>query len=478
LFSFIPQINAEPSTPPTKFIYANTLGTAGYTISESGCYVLVEDIDFAPTSTMANAITIDSNYVTLDFNTHSIAQTNATASVDGIEISADAHDVVVKNGTLHGFRGQTIQVNGGCFDLTFDSLNISGPGAACSGAMLFDGTGNPIHDVNIHNCNVTEIDPNLAVSGTNRAVCAFLYTHNLNIINSTFNNNRFTFTTSITNVFYITNSDKSRIINCHFDDNVRNEGEFEHRIIGGSSTEAAIIENCLFRRNSHDDSVGTLTIIDCNGHAMMVKGCNLLDNHGAAFQGMSIARNAVSIESCTIENCGATTAAGFGIYVYSTSDDVNSCYINDCHIIGGDYGAGVGIYLEAWNLADPAYLRDCRITNCSVQGVTGNGISLTETGSPAGISGCIVENCLTEGVSLDGFVITGTDNLIKDCHAVSNAGTGFNEQGDNVWLTNLASRNGTNYSVVPFGAIPHPFNKWGVDTGGAPYAVFENIDIP
>jgi len=478
LFSFIPQINAEPSTPPTKFIYANTLGTTGYSISEPGTYVLVEDIEFAPTSVTANAITIGSSYVTLDFNTHSIAQTSTWAGVDGIDISADVHDVVVKNGTLHGFRGSTIRVWEGCFDLTFDSLNISGPDEAqCSEAMFLHGSLNRIHDVTISNCLVTEINPSLEDHTTHAVVCSFFYLDNLNIIDSTFNGNTFTNATGESEVLFFAYSYKPRIINCHFDDNSQ-ENEIELTIINLSSySNAAIIENCLFRYNQA--ASGLLTIINSNdAPAVMVKGCSMLNNHGEVFfLGIGAKANATSIESCTIKNCGcASPNTARGIYIESYDTEIVACRINDCHIIGGYY-ASQGIGLGALSVSAGAYIRNCRIANCSVQGITGNGIELTAGGVPPfGITGCIIENCLAEEVSADGFVITGTDNLIKDCRAVSNGATGFNEQGDNVWLTNLASRNGTNYSAA-FGATYHTFNKWGVDVAGG-YAVFENIDIP
>ena len=81
------------------------IATLPYTISSSGSYIVVKDLDLTTTDT--NGITIDADNVTLDLNGHTLKGPGKTAGTtgSGIYLNNNKSNVAVRNGTVRDWRG-------------------------------------------------------------------------------------------------------------------------------------------------------------------------------------------------------------------------------------------------------------------------------------------------------------------------------------------------------------------------------------
>jgi len=113
-----------PKTYPPTFIPITqsdiTDGqSCGYTISSPGSYRLIEDITVAPALNGA-AFCIQSNYVTLDLNGHTLTANNSNGfSIYGINISPTYGHIIIRNGSIRlasstgiSMRGSTVLLRG------------------------------------------------------------------------------------------------------------------------------------------------------------------------------------------------------------------------------------------------------------------------------------------------------------------------------------------------------------------------------
>jgi hypothetical protein len=83
--------------------------TVGYTITAPGIYCLDTDVIMAASFTAGNAITIATNYVTLDLKGHKVHGAAAGGATQAAGIFASGRrNVTIKNGTVWGFHSGII----------------------------------------------------------------------------------------------------------------------------------------------------------------------------------------------------------------------------------------------------------------------------------------------------------------------------------------------------------------------------------
>lgn len=94
----------------------NDIGPDGYVISQSGIYCLKEDIIFDPSADNIAAITINADFVILDFSEHLLTQsaTSYTAfdNTTAVLINPGSNYVTVRNGTIQRFSNMGIFAKG------------------------------------------------------------------------------------------------------------------------------------------------------------------------------------------------------------------------------------------------------------------------------------------------------------------------------------------------------------------------------
>ena len=100
------------------------IGTTGFTINSPGDYQLVENVVFNP-GVSAAAITINSDFVSLDLQCFSITQGNGTADVDGIAVNANFDSIVIQNGAIDSMSRAGINVGSGVSNIVIDSVSLS-----------------------------------------------------------------------------------------------------------------------------------------------------------------------------------------------------------------------------------------------------------------------------------------------------------------------------------------------------------------
>lgn len=92
------------------------IGSTGYVINESGLYCLAEDVVFDPAADGLAAITINADFVTLDFSQHVLTQsTDSFTNFDNtnaVVITPTHNYVTVRNGTIQLFSNMGIYAQG------------------------------------------------------------------------------------------------------------------------------------------------------------------------------------------------------------------------------------------------------------------------------------------------------------------------------------------------------------------------------
>jgi hypothetical protein len=120
----------EPRTP---------IDTLPIAITQSGSYYLTRS--FAQNFTIADAIFIQADNVTLDLSGFTIQQTATTAAITGIKIMSSSantpvRNTVIRNGTITGFAGSGIFAFAGR-NCLLENLNVT----RCAAGITFQGFG-------------------------------------------------------------------------------------------------------------------------------------------------------------------------------------------------------------------------------------------------------------------------------------------------------------------------------------------------
>jgi hypothetical protein len=134
-------------------------GAVPLVIATPGVYVLGEDVTFNPLASVP-AITITTSAVTLDLSCFTLAQGNALAGVNAIQVASNNADVTIKNGTVANFTRTGISVLNGNIRTLLQ--NVTCLSCGLRGIELLGLVGSLIQSPEIDHCVVNECCQGLA----------------------------------------------------------------------------------------------------------------------------------------------------------------------------------------------------------------------------------------------------------------------------------------------------------------------------
>jgi len=452
------------------------------TITEPGKYVACENLTFNPVATNETAITIASNYVTLDFNNKSLSQGNTINATNAIKINPSHHNISIKNGALSEFTGSAsanssyIYAENNNYALLLDSLKISGHAtltANGNGKAIFL---NATHSSIIHNCTISSFRPSgidssdtivlLNDSATIKittstidnnysgskqfSALALSNTSSCSISESTFNNNRIFSSTDAyvisvedsnninmhrcscngnnnidgnLSIINLVNTNACSVQNCNITYNQANSAGKNLFAIYQESSNGSVVQNCIINRNNAENNASSMQLLSCTD--------NLIQNCEINYTSANNAATGINIESCTstsITNC-VSSYNDIGIAVDSTSAqpilDSITIYNNTLY----------GVYNDSTTAV---------ITSCTTNG---NGMNFASSNDfqPKTI---LPRNNIEYGSN------TGTDAFDKKdgiiyipAQAIENTGLTINEPGHYI-LTEPVNFDGTSASTA------------------------------
>lgn len=408
------------------------------TITQPGLYTLGEDITFSP-GAADSIISIQSSDVTLDLGGRSVIQGNATASVNGISISAGLQRITIKNGAIRGVTGRGVfvdcntQVNnltisGILFD-TCQSRGISFEGAAIVAAcfitncsfidcllpaagdsiLFLRGVGCVVKDITIETISFgmtgakTIINLDLMAYGLfeNISIRAITTIGALTILGSFAGANR---SNIFKNIYSFECASSTSTFTCI------------NLASGGSSSSMFI--NCWAQ--SQLNSGGNIIFCSANG----ISNPNLY-------------------LSCGVLGLPATVA-GSQFTGFSFTNCSNQTLI-DCLIERGAAAGDCSAYLFSGCTA-------CQIIRCyAFNNSSGAANSVAGFGLDSTCTKCVLRDCIaannTGGIVARGYFISGTEGIYDGNAAYQNNATvsvGYTQGGlTNTYLRNVALRNGT-----------------------------------
>jgi parallel beta-helix repeat protein len=223
----------------------------------------------------------------------------------------------------------------------------------------------------------------------------------------------------------------------------------------------SIVKDCTVSSNYLGIIVGNNSIVSgCNASGNTSAGIYVYDNctvtgctaSGGTSDGIVVGNNS------TVSGCTASGNGGFGIFLNSSN-----CTVSGCNASGNIFN-GIYLYLLSPNCTVTGctasgntvegiivYGYGCTVSGCTASGNTHNGIHVY--GKNCTISGCTASGNTQNGIFFDGD-LGGANCTVKDCTANGNTGAGIavNSNG-NVIIKNVASSNGSNYSITGSGDV-------------------------
>lgn len=269
------------------------------------------------------------------------------------------------------------------------------------------GAGSIVHDVIVRNGSIRGVNSSTGISSGDN-------TNNILIEDINFGRQN---TTALGTGINITGTSTFVINRCLFSNTQTalelsgsREGKISNCLVQNCSTSASVVNasdlsSVVFTQNSFSNNSNS-TVVDVVGcDSCVFKECNVDNNSGA------VAVNFDNSSNCFCLLCQAnqnSSAIGFEVVNGSTRIVFDACR---------SLNNNTGFWLDSVN------------QNC-------------------------IFNSFAQQNSVDGFLVNdGANNYIHANTAINNTGAGFAGTGSNVWTSNFAQANGTNYTV----GIPGPF---------------------
>jgi len=231
------------------------VGTVGFAITEAGVYTVCENIIFSPGSTNLAAITISSSDVTLNMNSRTISQGNATAGTYGIEIAASSSNVSINDGAIRNTIGDGIIVGISSTSIAISDITVDG---GSDHGIHFTGPGSS--DIRIENVVLTDNGTN----GLNIDAAT-----DVQVKNSVFTDNS-------SNGFILTAATGVLIDNSTFMNNGTNG-------LRSTASDDIIVKNSVFTDNSDDGAAFSIVNRICVTDSIASSNAT----HGFEFSGSS-----------------------------------------------------------------------------------------------------------------------------------------------------------------------------------------------
>ena len=285
------------------------------TINKPGFYCLMDDIAFNPKENNKQAIIIDSNYVVLTLNGHTLEQevTNVKTSIIGIKVLTGHTNITIlgSNGLIKNFSQLGVSIDGGNKNIILgdkcSDLYIKGCGGVTQFSDLDDGVVQYQGGIQIGETYLLAEEGYPAVKGT---------VENVKMIRVKVNENPYGASIGIGN--------QLNIDHCSFSNNVESRKwgidtdfvlsaglSYEGSKELGDNLKDVTIMNSLFNNNIADASItesefalmSSLVLTEITG-VLKMKNCTV--NGSSAKGGLffnSCDGQAINAEKCIFENC-------------------------------------------------------------------------------------------------------------------------------------------------------------------------------
>ncbi len=369
-------------------------GQSAMNITQPGNYAIGQEIQFNASAADDTLIIIDSDNVNLDLSGHTIAQSNTVDGVHGIIINSGHNNITVKNGVIYHVTGSGVVVNDNCENIMFQDLVINSCGNGAT-MMNMNGTTNGIRNVLIERCIITDCISRLIVRISN---CSGIYFGSCNL-----NNN--------TSPLALIGISLSNVTNGVFD--------------------SIIIAN--------NNSPSNFTGVNAASSSQEWKNCYVLGNSTATtLNGIVMIGNS-NVHDCYVVGNTAPASSLTGLLMVtggSRSLLENSISLGNqaSDIIGFDY------------LAVQKHLS---INNISAHNTATNSVSGYRLFNSSNIYVKDAISHTQNGTTVNGYLLNGTssNNVLDETVASSiETGTGFNDNGLNIFIKNVASFDATAYA--------------------------------
>ena len=370
--------NAANSLPETTFITAKEVnGSAPFTISNPGQYVLAEDVNWNAPNANARAITIASDNVTFDFSGRTLRQSNQPKPITEPESSKRVCRGEVVSGNVgvwvEGHKGITIK-NGSV-------LNVQGVGIVTKDCHQVD-----LLDLTVRNC------------GSNGVVDTSFLCRNggIFVMGTKDKNNKIAFSSDI------------RIINCVCSENT---SQLDFVVTLGALAlfcDNLQVKNCVFNRTAN-------TSPQPSGVQFNVVGIDFV-----------ICRN-VLVEDCEAhDNTSGGEPAGF--FAWGENYKFLRCRANRNYTLTGNRACGFNISttnnLEMIDCeADGNYNANPNASSDDVKDFSATGYRLGRAVYRGLIENCRAIGNYSVGVNAPaaGFFLNSANQMVlKDCVAIGN----------------------------------------------------------
>ncbi len=501
------------------------VGPSGYFITTPGVYCLIEDINWAPTSSgafgiPAPAITIDvpaGGDVVLNLNGYYLSQApgNTQIFTAGIKVTSNMNNIIIENGTVKNFGTVGIYidpvVNLTLRDLTVNNIGAAGGlilgldtavvGIAISGISDFSSSGL----VNIDNVHVYGVSPTLPIPSLASYGLYITATFEVNIRNSSFSRN-INYLGQVGGLNITTSNAQVRLYNVEANENYGLTNAYGMLFQYLMDVECV---NCNACANSINGVVATnsnagvpyiadgivfntcidYTLINCRADQNIAnvtstaatgpiqhasgfeayrsmdgnfEGCVANSNFAPGFTGGSAYGFHIGSDNTKLTNCFATNNAGWDTAWGIASE----LFFNDIYFFFGTEGFQGNIVI------DKAVTEYNIVT--SGTGSLGGGIKLQDTRNSV-ISNSVSSNNSTDGILLvESAACNTVNNLIQSNKLISNSVWGIQDltaNNDNIYIDNRAINNPGVGGVTNFD--PGVRNSGGDLTNGfiVPWAV-------
>jgi len=142
-------------SPAATVISSSSFGASNattYTISTGGRYLLKDSVAFSPASGIP-AISITGDNIILDLGGQTVSQGNSQADSIGVNIATTVNNVIVKNGQIKGFTGESIKIGTSCTNITIDNMHIDS--GIDTGISFVGSSGSEIIGCTVKNCVIS-----------------------------------------------------------------------------------------------------------------------------------------------------------------------------------------------------------------------------------------------------------------------------------------------------------------------------------
>jgi len=295
-------------TEEYQFPFATPQNITATATTPPGVYLATQSIEYGTSDTASAALIVDRNNITIDLNNQIIWCNSTTASIHGIHIKAGVEHVTIKNGTIVGFTGEGIFIEG------TDASTNKVSNIRIENIKLISNSNGIIANY-VHNATLVNVEVHDSTSSSNVHGIHFSDSDSVSIKDSSSIRNTTSSNSKYVNGMRFTRCKVSNMTNCNCNNN---------QATGSGAGDATGI---YITDTTDDNTSNTITDCHCNGN-VSTSG----DAHGIHLQTCDL----VHIKNCTMTSNRAITAAKSSYGLRLQDADNTTCEGNT--IIRNNFG--------------------------------------------------------------------------------------------------------------------------------------------